>query len=132
MAGLPAQGGPAGRVPGGARRGRRRAGRLAGVGVPQPHTALRGAVPQGAQEAAGHTQVDRARRLQREGRGCEQQDQGGHQTGLRLPQHRQPDRPRHAQVLGPEAGPAGSGGVESTHTNSRSLLFQPFKFRARF
>ena len=69
------------------------------------------------------TQVDRARGVQREGRGGEQQDQGGHQAGLRLPQHRQPDRPHHAQVLGPEAGPAGAGGVAFTHTNSRSLSF---------
>lgn len=89
--------------------------------MPQPDTPLRGAVPQGPQEAPGHTQVDRARRLQREGRGGEQQDQGGHQAGLRLPQHRQPDRPRDAQVLGPEAGPAGARGVGTTHTNSRRL-----------
>lgn len=68
-------------------------------------------VAQGPQEAAGHTQVDRARRLQREGRGGEQQDQGGNQAGLRLSEHRQPDRPHHVKVLGPEAGPAGAGGV---------------------
>lgn len=119
--GLPAQGGAAGGLPGGAGRGGRRAGRLARVGVPQPHTALRGALPQGPQEAPGHTQVDRAGRLQREGRGGEQQDQGGHQAGLRVPQHRQPDRAHHAKVLRPEAGPAGARGVASAHANSRSL-----------
>ena len=46
------------------------------------------------------------------------------QTGLRLQEHGQPDRPHHAQVLGPEAGATGEDGfVTPIHTNSRSLFF---------
>ena len=122
MARVPAQGGAARRLQGPSRRGRRRAGTLAGVGVPVPHPGVRRALAQGKAQAGGDTQVDRARRLQRPRGGGEQQDQGRHQAGLRVPQHRQPDSARDAQVLGPQAGPAGQGGgVTPTHTNSRSL-----------
>lgn len=40
----------------------------------------------------------RARHRQWEGRGHQQQDQGDGEDGLRLPQHRQPRGPAHAQV----------------------------------
>ena len=80
---------------------------------------------EGQAQARRDPALHRARRLQRPRGGREQQDKGRDQTGLRLQEHGQPDRPHHAQVLGPEAGATGEDGfVIPTHTNSRSLLFR--------
>ena len=79
--------------------------------------------PESQAQARRDPALHRARRLQRPRGGREQQDKGRDQAGLRLQEHGRPDRPHHAQVLGPEAGAAGEGGfVIPTHTNSRSLV----------
>lgn len=97
---LPAEGGAACRFQGRSGQSGGRAQPLARVGVPVPHPGVRRAVEEGQAQARRHPQVDRARRLQRPRRGGEQQDQGGGQAGLRVPQHRQPHSPRDAEVLG--------------------------------
>ena len=102
----------------------RRTRPLARLGVPQPHPPVRRALAEGQAQARGDPAFHRARRLQRPRRGREQQDRGGDTPGIRLQEHRQPHSARHAEVLGPQAVPAGQGGgVTPTHTNSRSLIF---------
>ena len=122
MARLPAQGGASRGVPG---RARPRGGRgrpPARLGVQVQDTGVRRAVEEGQAQARRDPALHRPRRVQRPGGGREQQDKGGDQAGLRLQERGRPDRAHHAQVLGPEAGPAGEGdGVTPTHTNSRSL-----------
>ena len=103
------------------RRGRARPPARPGVQVQD--TGVRRAVEEGQAQARRDPALHRARRLQRPRGGREQQDKGRDQAGLRLKEHGRPDRPHHAQVLGPEAGAAGEGGfVIPTHTNSRSLV----------
>ena len=93
-----------------------------GVGLPQQNPAVRRAVAQNQAQARGHPPLDRTRRLQRPRRGRQQQNQGGCQAGLRLQEHRQPHRARHAQVLGSQTDASGEGrGVTPAHTNSLSL-----------
>ena len=62
----------------------------------------------------------RARHQQRARRGHQQQDQGNGEDGLRLPQHRQPRGPAHAQVRRLPAPAPGSPveGEEEGHEGS--------------
>ena len=93
------------------------------LGVQVQDTGVRRALQEGQAQARRDPALHRARRLQRPRGGREQRDKGRDQAGLRLQERGRPDRPHHAQVLGPEAGAAGEDGfVIHTHTNSRSLV----------
>ena len=70
---------------------------------------------EGQAQARRDPALHRARRLQRPRGGREQQDKGRDQAGLRLQEHGQPDRPHHAQVLGPEAGATGEDGFVDSY-----------------
>ena len=68
---------------------------------------------------AGHPAHDPAGLLQRQARGLQQQDQGHHPHGLRLPPRHQPHRPDHAPMRWTRHPTTTTHDL--THENSRSL-----------
>lgn len=104
------------RLPGSRRlRGRRAARRLDAQGRLLQDRQGRRRGEEGAPPARRHHRRSRARHQQRARRGHQQQDQGDGEDGLRLPQHRQPRGPAHAQVRrlpAPAPGSPGEGEEE--------------------
>ena len=68
---------------------------------------------------ARHPTHNRARLFERETRGLQQQDQGHHPHGLRLPPREQSHRPNHAPLRRTRHTPTTA--ENPTHENSRSL-----------
>lgn len=80
---------------------------MAGQGMEEPHSRVRGAAEEDRAASRCHRRDRRERAYQRQGRIGEQQDQGHREDGLRLPQPGQSLRHGHAQML--RAGGAAAG-----------------------
>ena len=97
-------------------------GRVEALGVPGlafTHTRDRRTGEEDPTPPAGHPAHDPAGLLQRQARGLQQQDQGHHPHGLRLPPRHQPHRPDHAPMRWTRHPTTTTHDL--THENSRSL-----------
>ncbi len=95
------------------------ANRKTASGFPQPHPRDRRTRPEDPPSWARHPQDNRTGLLQRQARGVQQQDQGHHPHGLRLPPRHQPHRPDHAPMQRTRHPTTTTHNL--THKNSRSL-----------
>ena len=91
------------------------------LGQPLAHPRDRRTMQEDPQAPGRHPQNHPTRPLQRATGGVQQQDQGHHTHGLRLPPRRQPHRHDQTQMLRPTHPIAGPRPL--THENSRSLIF---------
>jgi len=90
-------------------------------GVPLPHPRDRRTMREDPQTPRRHPHNHQARLFQRRDRSVQQQDQGHHPHGLRLPRHGQPHRHDQTQMLRTTHPPANTHPL--THENNRNLLF---------
>ena len=95
------------------------ANRKTASGFPQPHPRDRRTRPEDPPSWARHPQDNRTGLLQRQARGVQQQDQGHHPHGLRLPPRHQPHRPDHAPMQRTRHPATTTHNL--THKNIRSL-----------
>ena len=95
------------------------ANRKTASGFPQPHPRDRRTRPEDPPSWARHPQDNRTGLLQRQARGVQQQDQGHHPHGLRLPPRHRPHRPDHAPMQRTRHPATTTHNL--THKNSRSL-----------
>ena len=91
------------------------------LGQPLAHPRDRRTMQEDPQAPGRHPQNHPTRPLQRATGGVQQQDQGHHTHGLRLPPRQQPHRHDQTQMLRPTHPIAGPRPL--THENSRSLIF---------
>ena len=88
-------------------------------GFPQPHPRGRGTVQEDPQTQGRHPRNHRTRLLQRASGSVQQQDQGHHPHGLRLPTRRQPHRHDQTPMQRPTHPPTNTHPL--THENNRRL-----------
>ena len=89
-------------------------------GFPQPHPRGRGTVQEDPQTQGRHPRNHRTRLLQRASGSVQQQDQGHHPHGLRLPTRRQPHRHDQTPMQRPTHPPTNTHPL--THENNRRLI----------
>ena len=101
------------------RTGQGRVEPLGVLGVPLAHPRDRRTRQKDPAAPPRHPQDHRAGLLQRQARGVQQQDQGHHPHGLRIPPREQSHRPDHAPLRRTRHTPTTTKNL--THENSRSL-----------